>query len=138
MQKIIDFHIVIRSLIETDQKKFGAIEEFIGYFKVNVPDEEIPQVIHDFIVKILEIEQKDSITLQMSNEIEQSIENAKETQDQQETIQQMNEETKKLFAEKAQEFKHFLTDLIQALQEITDKYNSASDNDSVNVNNETP
>lgn len=35
----------------------------------------------------------------------------------------MNEEAKKLFAEKAQEFKHFLIDLIKGLKEITEKYN---------------
>lgn len=35
----------------------------------------------------------------------------------------MNEEARKLFAEKAQEFKNFLKDLIQGLKEIADKYN---------------
>ena len=74
----------------------------------------------------------------MSNEIEQSIEDAQETQDQQETVQQMNEEAKKLFAEKAEEFKHFLTDLIQALKEISDKYNAQNDDDQIDVNNQKP
>lgn len=47
----------------------------------------------------------------------------------------MNEEAKKLFAEKAEENRKFLADLIQALKEIADKYNGGeSDNDDVNVN----
>lgn len=46
----------------------------------------------------------------------------------------MNEEAKKLFAEKAQEFKHFLVDLIQALKEIADKYNGENTKDEVEVN----
>lgn len=53
LQKVIDFHILIKSFIDNNEKKFASIEEFIGYFKVNVPDEEIPQVIHDFIEKVL-------------------------------------------------------------------------------------
>lgn len=39
LQKIIDFHIVIRSLIEANKLKFASIEEFVGYFKVNVKDD---------------------------------------------------------------------------------------------------
>jgi hypothetical protein len=119
---VVNFNMIILGFIKNNQKIFKSIENFRGHFVIKAKESEVPQIMHDFLQKLIEIQQKQSVTHQMAQEIAQNVEKLKDHKQSLEDLQKIHEENMKLIQEKIQEFKNIFKDVVDAIKDIENKY----------------
>lgn len=119
---VVNFNMVILDFIKNNKQLFKSIEAFKGHFVIKASQKEIPAIMKEFMEKLIGIQKRESVTLQMSKEIAENLMKLQNHKRNLEDLHKIHEENLKLINEKMSEFKKIFSEVVKAIQEMEKKY----------------